>query len=104
MLLIEGNEHYLVELKLLQIGLSGNKKLKGLFKPTQPPWYLNYLAKGGRRLYVVFKLNKGYGVLLVTREFVSNIDKVKYSDMVSPLYQEYPTLKELIREAFSKSS
>jgi hypothetical protein len=80
-LLIHGDRHSLVELKILPIGPSGDKKLKGLFKPTQPPWYIDYLHSGGKRLYVVFKLESTYGILHVDKSFVLNIDKVKYSDL-----------------------
>ena len=100
-LLIDGAEHYLVELKLLEIGPSEDKKLKGLFKPTQPPWYAEYLAKGGTRLYVVFKLEKSYGALKVDKRFVENIDSVRYSDLSQYHYTEYKVLKELIENEFT---
>ena len=97
-LLIHGDRHSLVELKLLEVGPSGNKKLKGLFKPSQPPWYMNYIAKGGTRLFVVFKLNKGYSLLHVNIRFVRNLDELNYSDLPCFWYTEYQNLKDLIKE------
>ena len=99
-LLIHGDRHSFVELKLLKVGPSRDKKLKGLFKKTQPPWYMNYLSKGGKRLFVLFKLNKGYGLLHVNMGFVRDIDTLKYSDLLRYpypyIYAEYPSLKKLI--------
>ncbi len=99
-LLIHGDRHSFVELKLLQVGPSGDKKLKGLFKPSQPPWYMNYLAKGGKRLFIVFKLNEGYSALHMSMTFVRNLDKLRYSDLPSFWYTEYKNLKKLIEERF----
>ena len=100
-LLIHGERHSLVELKLLEIGPSGDRKLKGLFKQSQPPWYMNYLAKGGYRLFVVFKTipwgkPNCYGLLHVSREFVRDIDTVKYSDLERYYYKESPRLTDLL--------
>lgn len=100
-LLIHGERHSLVELKVLELGKRGDRKLKGLFKPTQRPWYAGYLAKGGTRLFVVFRLEKSYGCLYVDRDFLSVFDTVKYSDLSSHIYFEYSTLKELIHAEFS---
>ena len=86
-----------VELKMLLVGPSGDKRLKSLFKPSQPPWYRNFIFKGGRKVFVAFKLNNGYGLLRVTVEFIANIDTIKYSQMKKMgTYSEYTTLKELL--------
>jgi len=95
-LLIHGSLHSLVELKVLELGKQGDKKLSGLFKPTQPPWYMDYLSKGGQRLYVVLKLESGYGVIMVTMDFVRQLDLLYYSDLPKFLYTEHKTLKELV--------
>ena len=103
-LLIHGKEHSLVELKILTIGPSGNKKLWSLFKPSQIPWYLGYLKNGGQRLYVLFKLTDKYGILKVDKEFCLNATTVKYSDICQSYdYKEYKHLTELINEHFPKS-
>ena len=101
-LAIRDKEHFLIELKMLHIGPSGNKKLKGIFQPTQIPWYYRYLKEGGTRLYVMFRLEDNYGLLHVSKEFCRNISTYKYLDMyVSSRYKEYKTLKELVDENFS---
>lgn len=100
-LLIHGGLHSFVELKLLPIGPSGDRKLRSLFKKTQPPWYAEYLAKGGECLYVLFRLEKGYGLLHVTMEFVRAIEVVRYRELSERYkYTEYDTLKELISDHF----
>lgn len=101
-LMIHGERHSLVELKVIELGKHGDKKLKGLFKPTQPPWFLQYLANGGERLFVVFKIEgNGYGILHVSREFITALDTVRYSDLFSYDYKEYRTLTELVKENFA---
>jgi hypothetical protein len=100
-LLIHGSLHSLVELKLLELGKKGDKKLKGLFKPTQPPWYANYLSKGGSRLFVVFQVGKRYGILHVGMAFVRELDDLYYSDLKRFHYTEHDTLKGLIDDYFS---
>ena len=100
-LLINRDQHSFVELKKLEVGPSGDKKLKGLFKKTQPPWYMNYLVRGGTRLFILFKLNSGYSILHVNMDFVRNLDTVKYSDLPGYYYAEYASLKNLIKEYFT---
>lgn len=101
-LAIQGERHALIELKLLEVGPSGNKKVATVFKPTQRPWYAEYLHKGGRRLFVVFKLNEGYGVLHVDTDFIRDFDTVTYKDLWKYRYAEYKVLGELINEYFSE--
>lgn len=103
-LLIHGDRHSLVELKILDIGPSGNKKLSGLFKKTQPPWYWGYLSKGGTRLYVVFRIgghHDAYGLLHVNHDFLRRLSDLKYLDLGRPHYREYSNLKELISDNFA---
>lgn len=100
-LLIHGDRHSLVELKVIELGKRGDKKLKGLFKPTQPPWYANYLVKGGTRLFVVFQIGKRYGILHVGMLFVRELDDLMYSDLKRFHYTEHNILKELIDVHFS---
>lgn len=98
---IRGLRTYRVELKILQVGSSGDKKIKPVFKPTQSPWYIDFICKGGLGLYVLFRLNKGYGILKVDKRFCLNINNLYYSDLIkSELYREYDNLKELISETF----
>lgn len=94
--LIRGDRHSLVELKLLEVGPTGDKKLSGLFKAAQPPWYMGYLSKGGTRLFVVFKLNKGYGLLHVSEEFVRHLGTARYSQLPQFDYREFKTLKNVL--------
>lgn len=100
-LLIHSDRHSLVELKVLELGQRGNKKLGGLFKPTQPPWYAAYLSKGGTRLFVVLQVGKRYGILHVDMDFVRALDTLFYSDLPNYRYTEYETLKGLIDDCFS---
>lgn len=104
-ILIHGDRHSMVELKIIEIGPSGNKKIKGLFKKTQPPWYWQYLAKGGTRLYVVFRiggLKDAYGVLRVTNDFLRSIDTIDYKGLCQmPEYTEHDNLTDLLKEHFS---
>ena len=87
----------LVELKLLLVGPSGNKKLKNTFQLSQPSWYTVYIHKGGDRLFIAFKLNKGFGLLKVTKDFLNNLNTLTYKDMLHlKSYTEYPHLKQLI--------
>lgn len=86
-----------VELKILEIGRSGDKSIRTVFKPTQAPWYADYLSKGGDRLFIVFRLNKGYGLLHVDKTFVDELSTLKYSEMKRYRnYMERKTLKEII--------
>jgi hypothetical protein len=100
-LIINGSEHSFVELKLLKIGPSGDRKLRSLFKTTQAPWYARYLTSGGERLFVVFRKEKGYGILHVTLDFVKAMELIRYREMKERFpYKEYDNLKELINENF----
>jgi len=100
-LIIHENKYSMVELKVLHLGKNGDKKLKSLFKPTQPPWYMNYLSKGGERLFIVFKADTVYGLIHVNKDFVREIDTIHYSDLWRFNYKEFKTLKGLIDEHFS---
>ena len=102
-LLIRREEHFLVELKLLNIGPSGNKLLRGLYKPSQLPWHLEYLNKGGLRIYTMFKLEGKYGIIHEDMQYVKDVVAgLKYLDMKNcQLYSEYKSLKELISVYFS---
>jgi hypothetical protein len=100
-LLISGTEHYFVELKILKIGPSGDRKLRSVFKKTQRPWYHQYLAKGGCRLFVVFHLGDRYGILRITQAFLDAFDVVRYRELKDRyIYKEYGILKELILDNF----
>jgi hypothetical protein len=100
-LVIQGERHSLVELKILEIGPSGDKKLGGLFKKTQPPWYWQYLSDGGERLFVLFRLAERHGLLHVDIPFLRALDTIKYTDLGMHRYTEYDNLKDLIHANFS---
>jgi hypothetical protein len=102
-LLIDGAEHYFVELKMLDIGPSGDKMLRGSYTKLQPPWHTEYLAKGGERLYSVFKLKNSYGIVHETMSYIKAVVAgLKYLDMKENyFYYEYRTLKELVDVHFS---
>lgn len=102
-LAVQGERHSLIELKRLEIGPSGDKKVSTVFEPTQKPWYAEYLHKGGKRLFVVFKLNDGYGVLHVDKDVIRDFDHIQYRDLWKYRYAEYKVLGELIREYFSET-
>ena len=51
---------------------------------------------------MLFKLNKGYGLLYVDKWFVDHLPTLTYRDLESVCrYQEYKVLKELISDHFS---
>ena len=103
-LAIKRNKHFFIELKVMKLGVTGNKKLKSLFKPSQNPWYFQYLKKGGDSLYVMFQLENTYGLLKVNETFCRNINTVKYLDLIDGPdydYTEYSKLKELVDVNFS---
>jgi len=104
-LAIRREEHFMVELKMLNIGPSGNKMLRGLYKPSQLPWHLDYLYKGGTRLYTIFKLDGKYGIIHENMGYIKDVVAgLKYLDMwniPSPYtYREYKSLKELVDVCF----
>ena len=105
-LLIHGDRHSLVELKILNIGPSGNKKIAPLFKRTQPPWYWNYLSKGGTRLFVLIRLggtHDGYGLIHIGEDFLRALDTITYRDLRSGFfkYEESAHLRRLLDGHFS---
>ena len=99
--IVMGRDGYarFVELKELKLGKRGDKKLGNTFQLTQPSWYLKFLVNKGKNLFVAFQIDKTYGLLRVTRDFVMGIDALYYSDMVkSEHYKEFTSVKELIKE------
>lgn len=102
-LLIDGEKHFFVELKNLEIGASGDRYIHTVYKPSQPPWHMEYLYKGGKSLYTLFKLNQGYGVVKECKDYVRALasKKLKYSDLPNFQYREYRVLKDLIKHEFS---
>lgn len=102
-----GDRHSLVELKDLELGVRGDRKLRQFFEDTQPPWYAEYLAEGGKRLFVSFRIRnaqgaKWYGLWQIEpislKGLIANV--FTYLDMcaVPKYYQEYKTCKEMIEE------
>ena len=107
-LVVQGDTTNFVEVKILDIGPSGDRAIRTVFKKSQPPWYAEYLHKGGDQLFVLFKLPKGYGLLHVNKAFIDDLPTLKYSQLkegsLSGKYrysQIYKTLKELIDDQFS---
>jgi hypothetical protein len=99
-LLIHGSRHSLVELKILKIGPSGNRKLSGLFKKSQLPFYMKYVHRGGERLFILFRLDNRHGLLHVDMNFLRDFETVTYTDLGKYCYKEYDNLKDLIKENF----
>ena len=96
--------HSLVELKDLELGKRGNKKLRQCFELSQPPWYMTYLRQGGTRLFVAFRIRdaedrKWYGLLRMTTCTVRMLaaNEYSYRDMrESPNYKEFTSCKDMI--------
>jgi hypothetical protein len=107
-LLILEEKHFLVELKVLKIGPSGDKMLRGCYTEAQMPWHLDYLQnKKGKSLYTVFKIIEvsqdsiKYGVVLEDEEYcMAVLNSLKYKGLRDFMYKEYKTLKELIEVEF----
>lgn len=95
--IVDGLKTYRIELKIMKVGVSGNMKIKPLFKPSQIPWYLDFISKGGKGLYVAFRLNKGYGLLEVTKDFCTHLNDIYYKHLKEHYsYTEFKTLDELL--------
>ncbi len=109
---IRGVRTYRVELKLLKIGPSGNKKISSIFKKTQRPFYMKFLHSGGQGLFVLFKVDKGckyhneqaYGLLKMHKNIARNLEEYTYQDLLhlKKVYTEYNTLKEVIDANFPR--
>lgn len=104
---IHGEKHSLVELKDFALGKRGDKKIRTLFKDSQPPFYIRYFQNGGLRLFVSFRIcdydgsNKRYGLWQLTKQAVLDMEDLYYSDMVKDpffWYKEYSSCKEMIEE------
>jgi hypothetical protein len=98
-----GDRYSLVELKHIVLGKRGNKKLSSIFQDTQPPWYLNYFANGGTRLFVAWKVedfdgsNKRYGLWKLTKHDVLTLDVIHYQDLATyKQYREFSSCKEMV--------
>lgn len=101
-LILRGDKHFLVELKVLTLGKSGDKMLRGCYQPTQMPWHLDYLIDGGTSLYTLFKLEKKYCIIHETKEYcLAVLNGLKYKEMKERFTcEEYENLTELIRAEF----
>ena len=102
-----GDRHSLVELKDLVLGKRGDRLLKQDFEPSQPPWYADYLKKGGTRLFVAFRIRewdesgKRYGLLKMTTPVLMKLinNELKYTDLnCDDTYHEYVHCKDMIEE------
>ena len=106
---IHGPSHSLIELKYLVLGKRGDKKIRPLFKDSQPPFYINYFMNGGTRLFVAFQIhdwdesNKRYGLWQLRKQDVLNMDEIRYSDLKEGvfLYTEYSSCKDMIEQISS---
>ena len=101
-LLIKEDKYFLVELKCLKIGPSGDKMLRGCYTKFQMPWHLDYLVeKEGKSLYTIFKLEGKYGIVHETQEYCwAVLGGLKYKDLKELDYKEYGNLTELIKREF----
>jgi hypothetical protein len=100
-----GERYSLVELKDLELGKRGNKKLKQCFQPTQPPWYMDYFARGGKRLFVAWRVRhedkKWYGLWHLQEPEVKALirNELYFSDLNdNPFYTHYDNCKQMIEE------
>ena len=100
--LVDGERHFLVELKVLKIGPSGDKMLRGCYTKYQMPWHLDYLVgKKGKGLYTVFKLDGKYGIIHESEEYcLAVLDGLKYLGLKDFDYREYDKLTDLITKEF----
>ena len=102
-----GSKHSLVELKDLVLGKKGERKLRQYFEDSQPPWYIEYFRRGGKRLFVAFRIrnseesSKWYGLLQMTPDLVKRLaaNELRYSDIMNHYqYREYRQCTEMIKE------
>jgi len=102
-----GAKHSLVELKYVELGKKGNKKIRPLFKSSQPPWYIEYFKNGGNRLFVAFKIvdfggdNKRYALWQLRKQDILDMDDLMYKDLSHDpgfVYKEYTSCKVMIEE------
>ena len=102
-LIIREEKHALIELKVLKLGPTGNKMIRGLYKKSQMPWHMQYFNRKGLELYTVFKLSNSYGVIKESKEYVRAVVKgLTYKQMKEEYdYKEYKTLKEVVDVYFS---
>ena len=99
-----GERHSLIELKDLVLGKRGDRKLRGLFEETQPPWYIQYFLQGGKRLFVVWRVTehdgsgKRYGVWKLTKVDTIQLSRnlLYYKGLINKQYIECSTVKKLI--------
>ena len=103
-----GDKHSLVELKDIVLGKKGDRLLKQFFEITQPPWYLDYLQKGGTRLFVAWRIRdtrekKWYGLLHLNKDLVMRLarNELRYSHLKKyclGYYQEYSTCIDMVKD------
>ena len=99
-----GARYSLVELKDLILGKRGDRKLRGLFEASQPPWYIQFFKAGGSRLFIAFRIrdfdesNRRYGLWKPTWDEVMQLGELSYSYLKSAAseYQEFPHCKTMI--------
>ena len=61
--------------------------LKVLFRPTQLPYYYDFLRTEEWELFVTIKMNRGYQVIKMTRKLVKEILKgLKFSELTTKWY------------------
>ena len=101
-----GDSHSLVELKDIELGPTGNKLMKQMFQKTQPRWYMEYLSKGGKRLFIAFRIRdnqdrKYYGLwhpsIFEIKELAAN--NLTFKDVcASEYYRQYLVCVDMIEE------
>lgn len=65
----------------------GDFMLKTLFRPTQLPYYYDFLRSEEWELFVAIKMNKGYQVIKMTRKLVKEIIAgLKFSELSTKWY------------------
>jgi len=100
---IHGSRHSFVELKDLILGKKGERKLRQYFEDSQPPWYIEYFRRGGKRLFVAMRIRneekKWYGLIQLTPELVMKLvaNDLKYTDLKESChYKEYHSCKDMV--------
>lgn len=99
-----GDLHSFIELKDIILGKKGDRLLKQCFENSQPPWYIQHIARGGKRLFIVFRIrdwdesNRRYGLWWLTSSSAKALasNEISYSNLCNFAFKTFRTLKDLI--------
>ena len=97
-LLIHGEKHSLIDLKVFSPKRKKSHTIAAMFKDHECQWYLDYLRDGGKRLFVAFAIDDGYGFMKVTRDFIFDIEWMTYYDLQKKKdYNEFASVDKLVK-------